>query len=219
MLKVNEIFKSIQGESTYAGLPCVFVRLAGCNLRCSYCDTAYAYYDGREMSGKEIFSKIKDYKIKLVEFTGGEPLLQKDIYPLISSLLDKGYKVLVETNGSISIAGLDRRAIVIMDIKTPESGMSEKMDFKNLNLLKEKDEVKFVVMNREDYSWAKGIIEKFGLIKKCHVLMSPAFGLVKPDTLASWILRDNLPVRLQLQIHKYIWKVGERKKVHLQKSC
>lgn len=165
------------------------------------------------MSCKEIFSEIKGYKIKLVEFTGGEPLLQKDIYPLISSLLDKGYKVLVETNGSISIAGLDRRAIVIMDIKTPESGMSDKMDFKNLDLLKEKDEVKFVIMAKEDYSWAKGIIEKFGLIKKCHVLMSPASGLVKPDALASWILHDNLPVRLQLQIHKYIWKAGERKKV------
>ena len=214
MLKVNEIFKSIQGESTYAGLPCTFVRLAGCNLRCTYCDTNYAYYYGKELSDEEIISKIEEYGVNIVEFTGGEPLLQEETPPLIKTLLDKGHKVLIETNGSICIGCLDKRLTIIMDIKTPKSGMSERMDFKNLELIKKNDEIKFVLLNESDYIWAKDIISKYNLLSKTkNILMSPAYGVLSPKTLASWILRDNLPVRVQLQIHKYIWAPEENEGV------
>ena len=210
MLKINEIFKSIQGESTYAGLPCTFIRLAGCNLRCTYCDTNYAYYHGRELSDKEIISKIEEYGVRCVEFTGGEPLLQEETPPLIKTLLDKGYDVLIETNGSICIGCLDKRITVIMDLKTPKSGMSERMNFKNLDFLKENDEIKFVLMDESDYIWAKDIIKKHHITDKFKkILMSPAYSVLQPKALASWILRDNLPVRLQLQIHKYIWAPEE----------
>ncbi len=210
MLKVNEIFKSIQGESTYAGLPCTFIRLAGCNLRCTYCDTNYAYYHGRELSDKEIISKIEEYGVKCIEFTGGEPLLQEETPPLIKNLLDKGYNVLIETNGSICVGCLDKRITIIMDLKTPKSGMSERMKFKNLDFLKATDEIKFVIMDESDYQWAKDIIIKHNLSNKFeHILMAPAYGVMQPKALALWILRDNLPVRLQLQIHKYIWAPHE----------
>ncbi|MBI5050069.1 MAG: radical SAM protein [Nitrospirae bacterium] len=214
MLKINEIFKSIQGESTYAGLPCTFIRLAGCNLRCTYCDTNYAYYHGKELSDKEIISKIEEYGVKCVEFTGGEPLLQEETPPMIKTLLDKGYDVLIETNGSICIGCLDKRITVIMDLKTPKSGMSERMNFKNLDFLKENDEIKFVLMDESDYIWAKDIIKKHHITDKFKkILMSPAYGVLQPKALASWILRDNLPVRLQLQIHKYIWAPEENEGV------
>lgn len=214
MLKVNEIFKSIQGESTYAGLPCTFVRLAGCNLRCTYCDTNYAYYHGKELSDKEIISKIEEYGVNIVEFTGGEPLLQEETPPLIKTLLDKGHKVLIETNGSICIGCLDKRLTIIMDIKTPKSGMSERMNFQNLELIKNNDEIKFVLLNESDYIWAKDIISKYNLLSKTkNILMSPAYGVLSPKTLASWILRDNLPIRVQLQIHKYIWAPEENEGV------
>lgn len=211
MLKVNEIFKSIQGESTYAGLPCAFVRLAGCNLRCTYCDTNYAYYHGRELSDEEIISKIEEYGVGLVEFTGGEPLLQEETPQLITALLDKGYKVLIETNGSICIGCLDQRLTIIMDYKTPKSGMSERMNIKNLQLLKETDQIKFVLMDESDYVWAKDIIIKNNLIDRfgSNILLSPAYGILSPKSLVSWILKDNLPVRIQLQIHKYIWSPEE----------
>ena len=214
MLKVNEIFKSIQGESTYAGLPCTFVRLAGCNLRCTYCDTNYAYYYGQELSDEEIISKIEEYGVNIVEFTGGEPLLQEETPPLIKTLLDKGHKVLIETNGSICIGCLDKRLTIIMDIKTPKSGMSERMNFQNLELIKNNDEIKFVLLNESDYIWAKDIISKYNLLSKTkNILMSPAYGVLSPKTLASWILRDNLPIRVQLQIHKYIWAPEENEGV------
>ncbi len=214
MLKVNEIFKSIQGESTYAGLPCTFVRLAGCNLRCAYCDTNYAYYHGKELSDEEVISKIEEYGVKIVEFTGGEPLLQEETPPLIKNLLDKGYKVLIETNGSICIGCLDKRLIIVMDIKTPKSGMSERMNLKNLELIKSNDEIKFVLLDESDYIWAKDMINKHNLLSKTkNILMSPAYGVLSPKTLASWILRDNLPVRVQLQIHKYIWAPEENEGV------
>ncbi len=214
MLKINEIFKSIQGESTYAGLPCTFVRLAGCNLRCAYCDTNYAYYDGKELSDDEIINKIEEYGVKCVEFTGGEPLLQEETPKLLKTLLDKGYNVLVETNGSICIGCLDKRLNIIMDYKTPGSGMSERMRPKNFDFLKPTDQIKFVMMNESDYIWARDIIKSNKLDEKYeNILMSPAYGELSPKSLVTWVLQDNLKVRVQLQIHKYIWAPDEREGV------
>ncbi len=210
MFKVNEIFKSIQGESTYAGLPCTFVRLAGCNLRCTYCDTNYAYYHGKELADEEIIARIEEYGVNCVEFTGGEPLLQEETPPLLKTLLDRGYNVLVETNGSICIGCLDKRMTIIMDIKTPRSGMSGRMNLKNLTLIKNNDQVKFVILDESDYVWAKNMINEHMLFDKTkNILMSPAYGILPPKDLAKWILKDNLPVRIQLQIHKYIWGPDE----------
>ncbi len=214
MFKVNEIFKSIQGESTYAGLPCTFIRLAGCNLRCTYCDTNYAFYHGKELSDDEIIAKIEEFGVNCIEFTGGEPLLQEETPPLLKTLLDKGYKVLVETNGSICIGCLDKRLTIIMDIKTPKSGMSERMNIKNMDVIKSNDEIKFVIIDESDYEWAKGMVNKYNLMDKTkNILMSPAYGIMQPKNLASWILRDNLPFRLQLQIQKYIWTPEEQEGV------
>ncbi|UCD35298.1 MAG: radical SAM protein [Nitrospiraceae bacterium] len=214
MLKINEIFKSIQGESTYAGLPCTFVRLAGCNLRCAYCDTNYAYYDGKELSDEVIVAKIEEYGVKCVEFTGGEPLLQEETPKLLKTLLDRGYNVLVETNGSICIGCLDKRLTLIMDYKTPQSGMSERMRPKNFDFLKPTDQIKFVLMDESDYIWAKDVIKSNKLLDKFeNILMSPAYGVLSPKSLVTWVLQDNLPVRVQLQIHKYIWAPDEREGV------
>ncbi|MBI5739661.1 MAG: radical SAM protein [Nitrospirae bacterium] len=215
MLKINEIFKSIQGESTYAGLPCTFVRLAGCNLRCAYCDTNYAYYDGREIPDDEIIAKIEEYGVRTVEFTGGEPLLQEETPQMIKALLDKGYDVLIETNGSICIGCLDKRLNIIMDYKTPGSGMSERMRPKNFDFLKKTDQIKFVLMDESDYLWAKDVIGSNGLTTKFdNILMSPAYGVLSPKALVHWVLRDNLPVRVQLQVHKYIWAPDEREGIY-----
>ena len=214
MIKINEIFKSIQGESAYAGLPCTFVRLAGCNLRCTYCDTNYAYYNGEEISDEEIVAKIDEYGVKLVEFTGGEPLLQEETPKLLKTLIDKGYEVLIETNGSICIGCLDKRLNIIMDYKTPRSGMSERMRVKNFDFLKKTDQIKFVLMDESDYIWAKDIIVSNNLIEKHdNILMSPAFDALSPKSLVEWVLKDNLQVRVQLQIHKYIWAPDEREGV------
>ncbi|MDH5767936.1 MAG: radical SAM protein, partial [Nitrospirota bacterium] len=166
-MKICELFTSIQGESSYAGLPCIFIRMTGCNLRCSYCDTTYAYHEGRELSEDEIIGEVRRSGINLVEITGGEPLLQKEVYHLIKRLLDEGYKVLVETNGSINTKEIDRRAVVILDVKTPGSEMSDEMDLSNLYNLKSIDEVKFVVTSRVDYEWSKEIIYRYNLIDKC----------------------------------------------------
>lgn len=204
-MKVCEIFTSIQGESSYAGLPCTFIRLTGCNLRCSYCDTKYAYYNGRNLSENEIISKIRKAGLNLIEITGGEPLLQKEVHHLIKRLLDENYIVLIETNGSQSIQDIDKRTIIILDIKTPGSGMSGEMDFSNLDILKKTDEVKFVITNRIDYAWSKDIIERYGLMDKCNLLLSPAFGIIPPEELAKWVLEDRLGARLNLQLHKYIF--------------
>ncbi|MBI5098151.1 MAG: radical SAM protein [Nitrospirae bacterium] len=215
MLKVNEIFKSIQGESTYAGIPCTFVRLAGCNLRCAYCDTNYAYYNGKELSDEEITTKIEEYGVKCVEFTGGEPMLQEETPQLIKTLMDKGYDVLIETNGSICIGCLDKRLNIIMDYKTPKSGMSERMRPKNFDFLKKTDQIKFVLMDESDYNWTKDVIENNKLIERFdNILVSPAYGILSPKDLVTWVLRDNLPVRVQLQIHKYIWAPDEREGVY-----
>lgn len=211
MLKINEIFKSIQGESIYAGLPCTFVRLAGCNLRCTYCDTNYAYYEGKEISDEDIMAKIDEYGVKCVEFTGGEPLLQEETPNLIKTLLDKGYNVLIETNGSICIGCLDKRINIIMDYKTPRSGMSERMRPKNFEFLKPSDQIKFVLMDESDYIWAKDIIVENKLSDKFeNILMSPVYGELPPKDLVDWVLKDELQVRVQLQIHKYIWPPDER---------
>lgn len=209
-MKVCEIFTSIQGESSHAGEPCTFIRLTGCNLRCSYCDTTYAYYEGVELSEDDIINRVRQAGVNLVEITGGEPLLQKGVYRLIRRLLDDGYKVLVETNGSMSIEEIDRRAIVILDIKTPGSGMSEEMDLSNLNRIKNADEVKFVITNRMDYEWSKEIIYRHRLKDKCHLLLSPAYGILAPEDLAQWILEDGLEARLNLQLHKYLFGPDKR---------
>ncbi len=209
-MKVSEIFLSIQGESTYAGLPCVFIRLTGCNMRCTYCDTRYAYTGGYERSIDEIVNAVQSYSIPLVEITGGEPLLQAETPMLVKRLIDMGFHVLIETNGSMSIRGMDSRAIVIMDIKTPRSGEADKLNVENIGLLKKTDEVKFVITGREDYLWAKDMLERYSLDKRCPVLFSPACGVLNPDTLASWIIKDRLPVRLNLQMHKYIFGMDKR---------
>jgi len=209
-MKVCEIFTSIQGESSYAGLPCTFIRLTGCNLRCTYCDTTYAFAEGSERSAEEIMGVVRDSRVKLVEITGGEPLLQEDVYPLIERLLDGGYTVLVETNGSIGIRKIDKRAVVILDIKTPGSGMSGEMDFSTLVHLKQTDEIKFVLTGRADYEWAKTIMSRYALGDRCNVLFSPAFGNISPEQLAVWILEDRLDVRLNLQLHTYIFGPGRK---------
>ncbi|MCL4475025.1 MAG: radical SAM protein [Nitrospirae bacterium] len=204
-MKVCEIFSSIQGESTYAGMPCVFVRMTGCNLRCSYCDTVYAYEEGTELTGEEIMDKIQAIGLKTVEITGGEPLLQKDVPPLTKKLLDREYRVLIETNGSQDIHGIDERAVIILDIKTPGSGMADKVMLSNLPLLKPQDEVKFVITHRNDYEWAKIFVREHSLMGRCTILFSPAFGMLDPRHLSKWILEDRLEVRLNLQLHKYIY--------------
>lgn len=204
-MKINEIFVSIQGESTYAGRPCIFIRTAGCNLRCSYCDTEYAFYDGKEMSSDEIFNIVKKSGLELVEITGGEPLLQKELPELLDRLLEGNYEVLIETSGSMDIDKIDSRAVRIMDIKCPSSGEVSKNNMSNLNKLKPSDEVKFVVGNTEDYNWANEIIEKYNLDKKVTVLFSPVFEKLAPVKLAEWILKDKKNVRMQIQLHKIIW--------------
>ena len=205
LLRVNEIFKSIQGESSYAGIPCVFVRLTGCNLRCSYCDTTYAYDEGVEMSVNEILSTIKGYNCKNVCITGGEPLLQKSVNKLINLLKKNRYKIFVETGGSINIDKLPRAVTRIMDIKCPDSGMEKEMDWGNIERLKASDEIKFIISSRKDYEWAKRITRKYKLTDRAQILFGVAYGRMKPKTLAGWILKDNLEVRFQLQLQKYIW--------------
>ena len=211
-LQVTEIFKSIQGESSLSGTPCVFIRLTGCNLRCRYCDTVYAYEGGDWLSIDDILSKVDDYKCDLVEITGGEPLLQNGVYLLISALLKTGKYILIETNGSIDIGRVQefkglriQRLKIIMDIKCPDSGMSERMNWRNLDKLYNNDEVKFVISSRGDYDWSKEIIKKNSLADRCHILMSPVYDNLTAEELSEWILNDNLNVRLNLQIHKYIW--------------
>jgi len=204
-MKINEIFKSIQGETSYAGLPCAFIRITGCNLRCSYCDTTYAYYDGTEMSINSIIEDVVTLKTKLVCITGGEPLSNKETALLISELLEKNYTVLVETNGSYDIRTIQQQAIKIMDIKCPDSNMSHLMLWENIKYLTKNDEVKFVLNSREDYDWMKEVINKYNLTKITKVLVGTVFERISPRSIVEWILKDNLDVRFQLQLHKYIW--------------
>ena len=210
MLKVNEIFFSIQGESTKAGLPTVFVRLTYCNLRCTYCDTEYAFYEGKDLSIDEIISEVKKYDCNLIEITGGEPLVQDESIELMKKLCDIGYEVMIETGGSLPIEKIDERVKIIMDLKCPSSGMMKKNRYENIPHLKNIDEVKFVIGSREDYDWSKEQIQKYDLTKKCTLLMSIVFGTIEPVTLVEWILRDKLNVRFQLQLHKIIWEPSRK---------
>jgi 7-carboxy-7-deazaguanine synthase len=205
-LTINEIYQSVQGESTWAGLPCVFVRLTFCDLRCTYCDTAYAFYKGTKMSLAEIVEQVLGYQCPLVEITGGEPLLQKNVLPLMRRLCDRGLTVLIETSGAHDISAIDPRVYRIMDLKTPSSGQSERNRLENIPHLNKRDEVKFVIGSRQDYLWAKSQIEKFDLAKRCGtVLFSPVFGKIEPRSIVEWLLADKLQVRFQLQLHKFIW--------------
>ena len=204
-MQITEIYKSIQGESTFAGLPCVFVRTTGCNLRCVWCDTEYAFYGGQKMSLEEVLAKVAEFDCQLVEITGGEPLLQKEVPELARRLLTAGYTVLVETSGERDVSVLDPRVIKIMDLKCPGSGECEKNRWQNLEFLTERDEVKFVIKDRRDYDWAVEVVKKYELEKKVRVLFSPVWGELEPETLARWILEDRLNVRFQIQLHKVIW--------------
>jgi 7-carboxy-7-deazaguanine synthase len=204
-MKIAEIFTSIQGESTFCGFPCTFIRVTGCNLRCRYCDTPYAFEEGEELKLNRIISEVREAGISLVELTGGEPLLQEECHLLMKLLLEEGYSVLLETNGSIPLEKIDSRVVKIMDIKCPSSGMSDHMDLSNIACLDRKDEVKFVVGDRGDFDWARGIIDKYRLIEKCKVLISPVSPKLEAKEIAGWILEEKLPVRLQLQLHKFIW--------------
>lgn len=205
ILRVTEIFHSIQGESSSAGQPCVFIRLTGCLLRCSWCDSAYTFSGGTEVTIEEVLAKVRGYGCPLVEVTGGEPLHQPEAFVLIERLCAEGYTVLIETSGAIDISPVDRRAHVILDVKCPGSGMTTRMDWDNLARVAGKDEVKFVIKDRADYEWASAIVLKHDLLERCTVLFGPVFGELEPRRLAEWILADRLPVRLQLQLHKYVW--------------
>ena len=205
MIKINEIYLSVQGESTHTGLPCVFIRLTGCNLRCSWCDTAYAFHEGKNMSIDEILQKVENFGIHLVEITGGEPLMQDNVYTLMRRLIEKGYKVMLETGGSISLERVPKDVIKIMDLKCPGSGEQEKNNLDNLKLLAPHDEVKFVILDRKDYEWSRDIIKKYKINETAHILISPVFDKLELKEMVKWILEDRLPVRLQTQLHKIIW--------------
>ena len=211
-LRVNEIFYSIQGESSFAGFPCIFVRLTGCNLRCSYCDTQYAYQEGEEVSLDVIIKQIEKYRCSLVEITGGEPLIQEETPLLISNLLDKGYRVLLETNGSLDVSMIDRRCVRIIDMKLPGSGEAHRSFLGNLNELHDKDELKFVIGGQNDYVYAKEILNRIpkGLSDKIVINFSPLLDMMEPALLADWILKDRLTVRLNIQLQKIIWPPGMR---------
>ena len=205
ILKINEIFKSIQGESTHMGIPCTFIRLTYCNLRCSYCDTEHSFHEGKDMSIAEILDEIKPMKTKLVEVTGGEPMVQENVIPLMKELLKNKYEVLLETSGAISLNKVPNEVKKIVDFKCPSSDMSDKNLWSIIDELNTEDEIKFVIGNRGDYNWTKDKITKYNLNKQWTVLISPVFDKITLDKLAKWILEDNLDVRLQLQMHKYIW--------------
>jgi len=208
---VTEIFKSIQGESTFAGLPCVFVRLTGCNLRCHWCDTAYAFHGGQKMSVEEVLLRVRELGGKLVEITGGEPLLQKEVYALTEQLLAESYQVLIETSGERFVGDLPAAAVKIVDVKCPGSGESGKFCLDNLAVLDHKDQVKFVILDEADYLYAREFLARHDLRGKVdEVIFSPVFGPMSPRTLTEWILRDNLDVRLGLQLHKFIWEPDAR---------
>jgi 7-carboxy-7-deazaguanine synthase len=211
MLTVNEIFYSIQGESTRAGQPCVFVRLTACDLRCSWCDTAYAFGEGQKRTLDEVLRDVDQYGCGLVEITGGEPLLQEDVYPLMQRLLDSGRTVLLETGGHRSISAVPPDVIKIVDVKCPGSGESDKNDWSNLDVLAPHDEVKFVIADRSDFDYAVDIVRQRRLAGRCAaILFSPVHGMLHPRTLSEWILADGVPARLQVQLHKYIWPPSTR---------
>jgi 7-carboxy-7-deazaguanine synthase len=211
MLTVNEIYLSIQGESTHVGRPCVFVRLTACDLRCRWCDTPYAFTGGTRMSVDAIVMEVARHGCPLIELTGGEPLLQADVYPLMDRLLERGHRVLVETGGHLSIEKLPDQVIAIVDVKCPASGEAGRMHWPNLDALRPSDEVKFVIQDRLDFEYASGVVRTRDLARRAAaVLFSPVHGVLAPDELARWILDSRLPVRLQIQAHKYIWSPDAR---------
>lgn len=204
-LRIHEIFFSLQGETSRTGLPTAFVRLTGCPLRCGYCDTAYAFHGGETLELEEIMRRVEATGAHFVTVTGGEPLTQKDCLPLLTQLCDAGYDVSLETSGSLDISGVDSRVSVILDIKTPGSGEVAKNLWSNLSHLKPTDEVKFVICSREDYDWAKQVLNEHSLAQKCPVLFSPVYSQIAARDLAEWTLADKLPVRFQMQLHKILW--------------
>jgi len=204
-LKINEIFYSIQGESSYTGLPCIFIRLTYCNLRCSYCDTEYAFYDGTDMTIDDILSEIKKYPTNLVMVTGGEPLIQDYCINLIQKLITKKYSVMLETSGSLKLNKIPKKVIKIVDFKCPSSNMKHKNDWSILSDIDKSDEIKFVIGNKEDYDWSKKMIKKYELNKLCPILFSPVYNRMDIKDLSEWILADGMNVRLQSQLHKHIW--------------
>ncbi len=208
-LVITEIYKSIQGESTWTGCPCVFVRLSGCDLRCGWCDSEYTFSGGDRIAIDKIVEEVENHGCPLVEITGGEPLLQPGVHPLISTLIDRGHRVIVETGGHLDVSVIDPRAIRVIDVKCPGSGESQKVRWKNLDALRETDQIKFVLADRGDYDWAKDIIRRHSLNERVAVLLSVAHGILPPADLAAWILEDRLNVRLQIQLHKYIWSSVE----------
>ena len=209
-LRLTEIFISVQGESSRVGLPTVFVRLTGCPLRCTWCDTAYAFHEGERRTEEDVLSRISGYACRLVELTGGEPLAQGAAFPFVTRLADEGWQVLIETSGHVLLEGLDPRAVVIMDVKAPGSGETHRMEWRNLELLKPTDELKFVILDRADYEWSRALLRERNLATRCRVLISPVHGVIDPGELGKWILADGLPVRLQVQFHKYLWPGVER---------
>jgi 7-carboxy-7-deazaguanine synthase len=210
VLQVNEIFHSIQGESTRAGEPCVFVRLTGCNLRCVWCDTAYAFHEGRPMSVEQVVARVASYDCRLVEVTGGEPLLQPEAVPLLRALVAAGHDVLLETGGSLPVEEVPAGVARIIDVKCPGSGESERNRWQNLDVLRPGDELKFVLADRGDYDWAAARIRELALAGRCPLLFSPVHGALDPGELARWVLADRLPVRVQVQLHKVLWPDAER---------
>lgn len=204
-MRVTEIFHSIQGESSFAGQPCVFVRLTGCPLRCSWCDTTYSFYGGDERTLEDVLTAVAEFRCPLVEVTGGEPLAQPEAFPLLARLCDAGYTVLLETSGAADISGVDPRVRIIMDVKCPGSEMTDRMRWDNLALLTAKDELKFVLNDRADYEWARALVVDRELSRRCPVHFSPVFGRLDSRQLAEWMLADRLPVRFQTQLHKLIW--------------
>jgi len=211
LLTINEIFHSIQGESTYAGRRCVFVRLTACDLRCSWCDTPYAFHEGRRLSLDDVLAEVERADCPLVEITGGEPLLQEDVYPLMQSLVHRGKTVLLETGGHRSTARVPEPVITILDVKCPGSGESHRNDWGNLERLRPRDEVKFVVKERADYEFARDVMARFRLAERAAAVhLSPVHGVLAPRELAAWVLADRLPARVQLQLHKYIWSPDTR---------
>ena len=211
MLTVNEIFHSIQGESTHAGRPCVFVRLTACDLRCSWCDTPYAFHEGGRMTVEDVVLRVREYGCDVVEITGGEPLLQKDVYPLMRRLLEEGRTVMLETGGHLSVDEVPDGVVRVIDVKCPGSGESGKVHWANLDRLRPTDEVKFVINDRADYEFARDVVARHHLIGRCAaVLFSPVHAVLPPKALAEWILADRLAVRLQLQAHKYVWGADVR---------
>lgn len=209
-LLVNEIYKSVQGESSFSGLPCVFVRLTGCPLRCSWCDTTYGFKGGSQKTITELVDEVLSYDTPCVELTGGEPLAQKNSQDLMALLVQKGKRVLLETSGSISVADVPKEVHIIMDLKCPDSKMSHKNKLENLSYLKSSDEIKFVIASKNDYIWARDIIKEHKLESRFQLLLSPSWGELDPKDLVEWFLEDKLNCRLNLQIHKYIWDPAKK---------